>query len=507
VTCFFSGELFFVDLWQAGLFSSVLSAFVVQTYQSLQPDPSDQIIFLLSQIASSTNTQLSNTSAILTPPEFVPDSSSVRINVLWLISLVLSLTTVLIAIIASQWLTEHQQYPTSMPIMDKFALFNMRQEGLARWHVPKILSSVPLLLLLALIFFLVGLIDFAAGFVKVVAIPVIVVICIPLAFIALTTSLPSLQIVWMCFSTLQATTKMPNQCPYKSTQSRVLYRLLTLSSTGFLILLPPFMVMWSFPLHILHIFRSGLECPPFLGIPFFIQRNSDNGHQKAYARICGFWKADSWLSFDEKWMQFRTSYMASMTFGTLHWAYHSNRGFPFDCAHAIQKMQGRLCLDSYRDMSREIIALYHIIDDVQKHSRYNFGTTTVLMLQRMLHSPRDLKKELSSLSYSYYNQPGLCREETLFIFLSKFTYLPAGLISDHFLELHLRLLNYCFSRFHNVPFNSNTVIPAQLPAYFHKNLGELSASLSLTFTNTGRVYNINHLLDYLPLTKTLFSCV
>ncbi|KAF9567125.1 hypothetical protein CPC08DRAFT_627378, partial [Agrocybe pediades] len=127
----------------AGLFSSVLSAFVVQTYQSLQPDPNNQVVFLLSQIANNMGSSPSNTS-FTTASSFTPDSSSVRINVLWLISLVLSLTTVLIAIVASQWLTEHQHYPSSMSLMEKYALFHMRQESLAKWRVPEILSSVPL---------------------------------------------------------------------------------------------------------------------------------------------------------------------------------------------------------------------------------------------------------------------------------------------------------------------------------------------------------------------------
>ncbi|KAF9556235.1 hypothetical protein CPC08DRAFT_765367 [Agrocybe pediades] len=88
----------------SGLFSSVLSTFVIQTTQSLQEDPSDKIVSLLSQIAGSLNqTGLSPSQFASVPTSsFSPSPSSIRINVLWLISLVLSLTAVLAAIVGLQ---------------------------------------------------------------------------------------------------------------------------------------------------------------------------------------------------------------------------------------------------------------------------------------------------------------------------------------------------------------------------------------------------------------------
>lgn len=44
-----------------------------------------------------------------TNPAYIPTPSSIRVNALWSLSLVLSLTPVLLGIILLQWLREHQR--------------------------------------------------------------------------------------------------------------------------------------------------------------------------------------------------------------------------------------------------------------------------------------------------------------------------------------------------------------------------------------------------------------
>ncbi|KAF4622185.1 hypothetical protein D9613_009421 [Agrocybe pediades] len=429
----------------AGLFSSVLSAFVVQTYQSLQPDPNNQVVFLLSQIANNMGSSPSNTS-FTTASSFTPDSSSVRINVLWLISLVLSLTTVLIAIVASQWLTEHQHYPSSMSLMEKYALFHMRQESLAKWRVPEILSSVPLLLLLALILFFVGLIDFAATFVRAVAIPVIISACIPLVFIALTTSLPMFQILSLSLSTVHATTSIPAQCSYKSTQSRVLQRIMTSSSTVFLVLLAPMLLLWSIPRYIGRLLGRPMKYVYFRGIPFFLIKNSDNANRRGYKQLYKFWKADSWFAFDERWMQFRSTYMMSIEgHGGLHWAWFSGGGAMYDCSNGILKARDRLNSNGYNE--RTAIALYHSVDDLLEEYTGGLRTGNNFLFQKLLYSPEELDQALYSLAYDDSDNQALRKEETLYIFFSRIEWVnPYGVVQNHFLELYLRLLNYSISR-------------------------------------------------------------
>ncbi|TFK62480.1 hypothetical protein BDN72DRAFT_777026, partial [Pluteus cervinus] len=60
---------------------------------------------------------------------FVPTSFSVRINIFWLLSLVLSLSTVLIGILSLQWLREFQ-YDGAFSFKDALAIRQLRHEGL-----------------------------------------------------------------------------------------------------------------------------------------------------------------------------------------------------------------------------------------------------------------------------------------------------------------------------------------------------------------------------------------
>ncbi|KAF9478479.1 hypothetical protein BDN70DRAFT_808714, partial [Pholiota conissans] len=76
----------------AGLFSAVVTAFLIESYKFLLPDPNDAIIGLLTQIANGPNTTFSQPNSNLAA-SFTQTPSSVRINVFWFISLILSLAT------------------------------------------------------------------------------------------------------------------------------------------------------------------------------------------------------------------------------------------------------------------------------------------------------------------------------------------------------------------------------------------------------------------------------
>ncbi|KDR77970.1 hypothetical protein GALMADRAFT_17717, partial [Galerina marginata CBS 339.88] len=209
----------------AGLFSAVLTAFVIESYPRLQPGTNDLMITLLERIATRLDNPLNGTASQSRDSmvsQSSPTDSSFRINTFWFISLVLSLTTALMGIVSLQWLREHQRYPKSLPSMDRYALFNMRAEGLEAWYVPQIFSSLPILLQSALILFLVGLVDFLLASGHQVAIPVIVVMGIPLVFLIFTTVLPATHIFVFFLPLKGRAFKVPQQCPYKSPQSKAL---------------------------------------------------------------------------------------------------------------------------------------------------------------------------------------------------------------------------------------------------------------------------------------------
>src|SRR6266403_5078684 len=100
--------------FQAGLFSAVLTAFVVPKIQDLKVNPADQsayyqnqtvqILDRISQRFTSVNGQISTDySPPLPYPTFRPLGSDRLVNIVWLISLVCSLSAALLATLVQQW--------------------------------------------------------------------------------------------------------------------------------------------------------------------------------------------------------------------------------------------------------------------------------------------------------------------------------------------------------------------------------------------------------------------
>ena len=96
----------------------------------------------------------------------------------------------------------------------------MRYEGLLAWHVPEILSALPVMLQAALVLFFVGLLDLLWSRNTVVAACVSAVVGIVLIFLIVTTALPAVQHALVASKHLRV-----YQCPYKSPQSWLAYRL------------------------------------------------------------------------------------------------------------------------------------------------------------------------------------------------------------------------------------------------------------------------------------------
>ncbi|TFK37711.1 hypothetical protein BDQ12DRAFT_736218 [Crucibulum laeve] len=199
----------------AGLFSAVVTGFTVESYKWLQEDPNDVLVQLLTQVAA----QDRNSTISTTTTEFIPATSVITINILWFISLTLSLATVLIGIVSMQWLRSYQT-SGNLPYKDALALRQMRYDGLVTWYVPRVINSIPLLLMSALILFFVGLLNLLWTLQPKVAIPVTVVIATIIAFLAITTVLPTLQ----CMLTSELHLRVV-QCPFKSPQSWAFHRL------------------------------------------------------------------------------------------------------------------------------------------------------------------------------------------------------------------------------------------------------------------------------------------
>lgn len=154
---------------QAGLFSTVMTSFLVESYKNLSEDPKDIEIVLLRQIASQTHSytltagSLNSTATPFTQnaPQFRPSANSIAVNILWFASLSLSLIGASLAILVKQWLREYLAGEYTSP-QAHLRIRHFRNPGLRHWKVFEIAAIVPLLLQLCLALFLIGLCFFTA---------------------------------------------------------------------------------------------------------------------------------------------------------------------------------------------------------------------------------------------------------------------------------------------------------------------------------------------------------
>ncbi|KAJ6587833.1 hypothetical protein B0H10DRAFT_1670755, partial [Mycena sp. CBHHK59/15] len=139
----------------AGLFSTSLTAFLIESYKTLIPDTSDTTMMLLSQISQQLAASANGTVFHITPPPcFIPSTSSLICNVLWFISLGLSLTCALIATLLEQWARNflHWADMRSAPVVQA-RVFSFLYYGLKRFEMHTVVKIIPWLLHTSLLFF------------------------------------------------------------------------------------------------------------------------------------------------------------------------------------------------------------------------------------------------------------------------------------------------------------------------------------------------------------------
>ena len=177
-----------------------------------------QILAHISQQLQQTSPDSSAT-AVVQPPPFSVSDSAIRINILWFLSLTLSMATALVCILCMQWLREFTT-DAARSHKNAIAFRQMRFEGLLAWKVPLILSLLPIFLKFSLVLFFAGVLELLWARNYVVGLTVSVVSGAVMFFRVRTTILPAFQYLFTTDLNLRVV-----QCPYKSPQSWGLYRL------------------------------------------------------------------------------------------------------------------------------------------------------------------------------------------------------------------------------------------------------------------------------------------
>ncbi|KAI0245968.1 hypothetical protein BJV78DRAFT_1136304, partial [Lactifluus subvellereus] len=148
-----------------GLFSATVAGFIIESYKQLQPNSSDTTVLLLAQISQQL-AALSSGNSISVPSglpsqAFRPSASAVRVNTLWFLSLVLSLTCALLATLMQQWVRRYLQVSQRWYAPYKRArIRTFFAEGVERFGLPRAVEALPALLHTSVFLFFAGLVDF-----------------------------------------------------------------------------------------------------------------------------------------------------------------------------------------------------------------------------------------------------------------------------------------------------------------------------------------------------------
>ncbi|KAF9255662.1 hypothetical protein L218DRAFT_883589, partial [Marasmius fiardii PR-910] len=228
-----------------GLFSAVVTAFIVESYKWLQVDPADSTVALLNTtvgllmgIAQRNSTE-SPFLSFDPSPHFTPSSSVVRINTFWFLSLTLALVDALFGLLCKQWLRAHQQQTNTRTPGQALALRWLRSQSFEHWHVPKILASLPMILEMALFLFFAGLLELLWNQHPIPFAFSLSVVGVAVVFYLITATLPGLDIIWQALESppifslhhhmhKEGFPHLPNIsliCPYRSPQSWLAFQL------------------------------------------------------------------------------------------------------------------------------------------------------------------------------------------------------------------------------------------------------------------------------------------
>ena len=187
----------------------MLTAFVIESYQLLQPDSANTTNQLLSQISaqlssftvtpSFVNATFSLPSTIPESAGFRPSSTDVNINLLWFLSLTLSLVTAFFTIAAQQWLRS-LSLPRQLSVSNAVRLQQCHRRNMSFYQISNIITLLPVLLQIAVVLFLIGLYFFLNNLNERITIVYSAVALFPFVLYAISLFLP---LLWP-------------ECPFKS---------------------------------------------------------------------------------------------------------------------------------------------------------------------------------------------------------------------------------------------------------------------------------------------------
>ena len=136
---------------QAGLFSAVTSAFILDVQSQLQPDTGEETAALLRVlIYKIDNTTFGNDTPTL-PQWTGPPYAIVQVQAILYASLAVSLLSALLAVLGKQWLNQYASTDMRGTAIERSQNRQRKLDGIIAWYFDHVMESLPLMLQIALL--------------------------------------------------------------------------------------------------------------------------------------------------------------------------------------------------------------------------------------------------------------------------------------------------------------------------------------------------------------------
>ena len=142
---------------QAGLFSAVSSAFVIDVQPKLQPDPNEQSAAILRAILLTLNqSAIPGETPTVPPAQEDPPNEIVTVSGLMYASLLISLLAAFVAMLGKQWLNRYLRNE-GRSMVERCGDRQRKFDGLQKWPFHLFIESLPMMLQAALLLLACGL--------------------------------------------------------------------------------------------------------------------------------------------------------------------------------------------------------------------------------------------------------------------------------------------------------------------------------------------------------------
>jgi len=136
---------------QAGLFSAVTSAFIIDVQSQLRPDPNDETVALLRVLIYKVdNTTFGNDPPAL-PQWTGPPHMVVQVQAILYASLAASLLSALLAMLGKQWLNRYVSTDLRGTAVERSQNRQRKLDGIITWYFDYVMEALPLMLQAALL--------------------------------------------------------------------------------------------------------------------------------------------------------------------------------------------------------------------------------------------------------------------------------------------------------------------------------------------------------------------